>query len=112
MRPQACTIIIYVTFRVFHGWLIISQRFWLAEVLGLEDVLPFFVPTIDPEETAGPISTKFGMEGPYLSRFWLTEAIFYIPPLSRVTGTPWDTPEGSRGARNSAQGWNIKNRLG
>ena len=32
MRPQACMIIIYVTFWVFHGWLIISQRFWLAGV--------------------------------------------------------------------------------
>ena len=32
MRPQACMIIICVTFWVFHGWLIISQRFWLAGV--------------------------------------------------------------------------------
>ena len=42
------------------------------------------------------IVTKFGMERPCHKTFWLTEAIFYIPPLSRDTGPPCGRPQGSK----------------
>ena len=49
-------------------------------------VRSFFEPPASPEETAGPILTKFGTDALQGERFWAIEAIFEIRPLSQDMG--------------------------
>ena len=42
----------------------------------------FFEPRHAPEELAGPIDLKFGMDGPWVQQFGPTEANFEIQPMS------------------------------